>query len=322
MKKYKQYSLGILLLTQVCLSGCVNNHNVTSKEVKIENGTTTHIYSSKEGQLLFSAIESGDIKAVKKIIENHPESVNANYTNQGCFHLEAIKALHAAIKHKHPEVLELLLTKGANPEGINIYEPTSLLHNTRLTSENKEAYDKIISESGYKSPKIEELLKKNDVDTKFKEKNKDVMKYTGGADTPLMYAISKSDMDSIKILVENGANVNGLNNIGRSPLHQLTKFRIKDSQEILDYFLSKGANINLQDNFGMTPLYLAAFIDNVDAVNMFLKHGADPKIKSEGKTIIEFLYEKSDRLKNSNNQAGLEYVNKLIQILEPLIKKE
>ena len=58
------------------------------------------------------------------------------------------------------------------------------------------------------------------------------------------------------LLLENGAEVDKMDNSGRTPLH-LAAVR-RSSSKIIIILLKKRAQVNLKDNSGKTPLHYAA----------------------------------------------------------------
>lgn len=71
----------------------------------------------------------------------------------------------------------------------------------------------------------------------------------------LFTAIEKGDLDSVKTLIESGANVNAVDYDMRTPLHVAVSV---GSEEIIQALHKAGADVNAVDNFGLTPLSEAA----------------------------------------------------------------
>lgn len=69
--------------------------------------------------------------------------------------------------------------------------------------------------------------------------------------TPLHYASSSGGFYSIKLLIENGADVNMKDKIGRTPLMVALTYR---DYEIAEILIENGANVNDRDNEGKTIL--------------------------------------------------------------------
>lgn len=85
-------------------------------------------------------------------------------------------------------------------------------------------------------------------------------------------------MNTIKLIVENGADVNKKDSKGRTSIHVAAILPEKFSIEPLKYLIEKGANVNAQDNKGNTALFSASGGLNKKAVQLLLDAGADTSI--------------------------------------------
>lgn len=112
----------------------------------------------------------------------------------------------------------------------------------------------------------------------------------GGKLTPLQLACYNSHFGISEFLIDCGANVNMVNEKGRTALHYACKY---GSLKIVRLLIRKGANINPVDNHGNTPLYFASkYGYDKDVVRELLKCGADYTITN--KKGRDGLYGKSD----------------------------
>jgi ankyrin repeat protein len=84
----------------------------------------------------------------------------------------------------------------------------------------------------------------------------------GGALTPLVYATLADDLDSVKVLLAAGADVNQTTGYGWSPLLVATQNRYYN---LGAYLLDHGADVNLTNKGGWTPLYLATDNRNIES---------------------------------------------------------
>jgi len=103
--------------------------------------------------------------------------------------------------------------------------------------------------------------------------------------TPLHTAATHGHVNVAKLLIEYGADVNAKTLRGWTPLHFASAFRMPLLVMLL---LEKGADVNAKDKDGATPLHFAASKGYLDIVELLLKSGADPSIvNSLGETPAE-----------------------------------
>lgn len=76
-----------------------------------------------------------------------------------------------------------------------------------------------------------------------------------GETTPLVIAILKKSMELVKLLVENGADVNQQIDYGRTPVYMAT---IDNQIQMVRYLLSHDADPNIAKSNGVTSLWVAA----------------------------------------------------------------
>ena len=122
-------------------------------------------------------------------------------------------------------------------------------------------------------------------------------------DTPLMRAAYNGDLEAVKKLVAQGANVNETNRLGANALWMAagatptTDFMHADPATIdkairrmarqtlvLKFLLDHGAEVNSASTNGSTPL--TAAIDNLNrmSVKLLIDHGADVNANANGET--------------------------------------
>lgn len=91
--------------------------------------------------------------------------------------------------------------------------------------------------------------------------------------TPLHAAVAADAMGVFQILLRNRAtNLNARMHDGTTPLILAARLAIEGMVEDL---INADADINAADNSGKTALHWAAAVNNVDAVNVLLAHGAN-----------------------------------------------
>ncbi|XP_062068065.1 ankyrin repeat domain-containing protein 55 [Lepus europaeus] len=147
--------------------------------------------------------------------------------------------------------------------------------------------------------------------------------------TPLMHAVSGRQVDTVKLLLKMGANINTQDAYGRTSLCLATylgwlegcvsllrngaKHNIPDKNgrlplhaataepdvRLLTVLLQQSSlsEINHQDNEGMTPLHWAAFHNRPQHTQLLLKKGADPTlVDKDFKTALHWAVQSGNRI--------------------------
>ena len=96
--------------------------------------------------------------------------------------------------------------------------------------------------------------------------------------TPLHIAAEKGDIRTAMFLIENGADVNGTDTNGNTPL--IFIINKTGNLEIAKRFVEKGAAVNTQNRTGETALMYAAWLGYTDIVEFLLESHADPTLKN------------------------------------------
>ncbi|KAI3926257.1 hypothetical protein MKW98_028393 [Papaver atlanticum] len=158
---------------------------------------------------------------------------------------------HATIK-RHFDTVRYLLEKGANPDASDDTNATPLHY---------------AAKSG--DTKIMTLLLSRDVRI-------DVASRSG---TAFQFAAGHGHRDAVKVLLDHGANPNGVNSQGM--LRPLISAIFIKSWGCVELLLQAGADPNVA-SYGNTPLTVAATDGRVDDIKRLLKAGADPNYKMNG----------------------------------------
>ena len=98
-----------------------------------------------------------------------------------------------------------------------------------------------------------------------------------GGFTPLVFAITKNDLPSIKKLLAAGADPNYTLPSGSKPLLVAMAYRHTEAALAL---LESGADMTTRDRAGNTPLHLAAQQGDVAVVKALLARGVDPNVRT------------------------------------------
>lgn len=267
---------------------------------------------------LMLASEAGHFEVVKLLIEN---GANVNAKDNYGYPL-----IHLAICRI--EILKLLISKGADIEAVNNYDSTTLMEAINWDA------DKEI---------IKTLIERTLIG------NADLEKKDMNGFTVLSMAVSKGDIYSVDILVNNGALIN---NIEDQHLFYAVKFKRYD---IVDFLIKKGILLNVQDDKGNTALMNSLGTDSFkllidsdvniqnnkgetaltlstdpEEIELLMKKGANINHKNKDgdtliikicrskgsflirfETLISFLYEKNAdfTIVNNDNKSALDILN-------------
>ena len=96
----------------------------------------------------------------------------------------------------------------------------------------------------------------------------------------LVKAVELGKIGKIKVLLEEGADVNVRDVTSWTPLHiAINQSGIAVNYirnlELIKLLIAKGANINVTDYEGMTPLHFTAYAGDIKIAKLLIKEGAD-----------------------------------------------
>ena len=108
--------------------------------------------------------------------------------------------------------------------------------------------------------------------------SEDVNNWGGFYTSPLHAASIKGHVDVASLLLENGADPDSCDYVGRAPLHRVSQGRqlvmVESSLEIARLLVNFGANVNVADEKGWTPLHAAARSGYRDIAELLLESDA------------------------------------------------
>jgi uncharacterized protein len=188
---------------------------------------------------LADAAKASDNPAVRSLIARHAD-VNAPG-------IDGSTALHWAVYHDDPRIVELLVRARANVNAANRYGIAPLT----LASTNGD-------------PAIVRLLLKAGADPNTK---------AAGGETALMTAARTGNVETVSALISQGADVNAKETErGQTALMWAAAEGHEGAVEAL---LKAGADLHARTNSGFTPMLLAVRAGRIGAVRAFLNAGAD-----------------------------------------------
>lgn len=98
--------------------------------------------------------------------------------------------------------------------------------------------------------------------------------------TPLHVACLLNNVEVAKSLLLYTADVNCLDKDGATPLLLASHFTTTNGMEMILLLLKNNASVNLQNVHGQAALHFACKSRKHTAVEMLLRHGADPNIRT------------------------------------------
>jgi ankyrin repeat protein len=207
----------------------------------VEQGIVDIHIKTYDGYTMLHMATVIDNRAMIQCLVNH--SVDANATT-----IHDLSALHLAAASGNIDVIDLLLTAGANIQHeANIMLTTNFLY--RL-NHHRPYY------------LLNELLSRPTAD----------LYISCNHQTALCWAARGNQPKAITRLLEQGINIHTRDNSGPSALHWAAKGGYLEVTEIL---LERGADINVTDEYGATPLHWAVEGGHSEAIRLLLRHGAD-----------------------------------------------
>lgn len=199
--------------------------NNTRKKVSLKGSGRKYLGGMNPPDREFElAIRDGNIEQVRKDIDVHGFDVNERLPSL------REKAIHLATHRGHLDMVTLLLDKGAkiNAKDADDYRP---IHH---------AADRMRLKDNSGNPIDPKLEEKMIIARLLIERGARInVNSVGQKHTPLDLAARAGDLEMVKLLIDNGANVNNY-----KPLHLASE---KGHLEIVTYLVEHGANLNEPD---------------------------------------------------------------------------
>lgn len=140
-----------------------------------------------------------------------------------------------------------------------------------------EAVNEAVNEADFSG--VADILK-NDVDGHLVNRS---YKFKSNHESSLLHiACQKNCIFLLELLLEKNVDLNTKNSYGYNALQYLCTRPVFCSLDTVQLLLDKGANVNgPEEGFRNTPLFLAYSKNNVDLVELLLANGADPTLNSQ-----------------------------------------
>jgi ankyrin repeat protein len=249
--------LGVTPLLVACING-----NAAMVEKLLAAGANADVATSTGETPLMTCARVGNADTVKALLAYGAKvNVKENLRDQ--------TALMWAVSQRHPDVVRVLLEHGADVnarsrvtgqlvvrdvEGARFVCPTGASEEDRHKSSYKiDNGNQIVATA---------ICARADIAPK-------------GGSTPLLFAARVGDLDSAKLLVAAGANVDDAGPDGNSVLVVAAH---SGQGKLAEFLLDKGANPNASGG-GYIALHVAVLTGDVELVKTLLAHGANPNLR-------------------------------------------
>lgn len=277
----------------------VKNKNLNMIKILLDNNFDL----KRESYILSYAMENSDENIVKYLVENGADMYSYEIT-----------ALYQAVLNLNPKLVEYFLDKGASIEKAGETDVYGNIMMAAAGSKFNNSNDKspvdltLLEKSAENSAKIMQMI----IDKVDKKLINDSLE----GKTPLIIAVGNSYIDTAKILIENGADVNAIDFEGWSALSYAVnngdieiakllltnKAKIKDELliaikspivesriNIIKLLIDNKANINYTDEDEFTPLNIAIEIGDMELTKFLITNGANVNsLMQDGVSLIGY----------------------------------
>jgi len=111
----------------------------------------------------------------------------------------------------------------------------------------------------------------------------DVNSETKFGETPLHFACYQGCLELVKILVDNGANLESENNYKERPIHKACSSYSDTAIDVVKYLIEKNVNLKCETTYGETPLSLSAKNKNKDMFLLMIEQDVEVNLEIKDK---------------------------------------
>lgn len=231
--------------------------------------------------MFFDAIKGGNIDEVQSLLDDGVVQ-HANVLDS-----QGYNAAFWLAGYGYPEILTFLIDRGLNINGSgreNI--PMKITPLTLSIRNNNKPVTTILIQRGADvnvksqytngATPLMEAIRKGDMETmrELIGAGADVNLGDNNGTTPLLLAADSGDHAAVSLLLGAGANVDGADIHGVTPLHRAAGTVADDAEIVINILIDAGADVNSIDDDDNTPISNAVSASNPTSVTILLKAGA------------------------------------------------
>ncbi|MBR2439448.1 MAG: ankyrin repeat domain-containing protein [Lentisphaeria bacterium] len=244
------------------------NRDFVTAEKMLKAGADINETAYGGSTSLHLAVEEKRLDTVNFLLEN-----GANPDLQDCLQRTP---LHIAASYEKPEILMALLKKTKQTELKDFRKLTPLCY--AVEDSGKEAVQLLLKAGAKTDVIVNQLFK-----------------------TPLiMSAVVQKDPEILKILIENGIDIQSVNSSGENALHRvlyMMKYNKKsEKMQFAEILINSGINVNQQDENGVTALMYAVNMQNDKLYNLLISKGANVFLKNKkGVSVFNYMQKRKNK---------------------------
>ena len=287
-----------------------SNQEVVEFLLKLNEISVNATDNSSQTPLMYACLNGGPLQIIKMLIQN-----GADIQARKC---DGSTVLHLASRYSNQEVVEFLLKLNEISVNAtnNLYQ-TPLMHacnnggrldNIKMLIKNGADIQASSSNGSTVLHFASQLSNQEVVEFLLKLNEISVNATDNLYQTPLMRAcINGGRLDNIKMLIQNGADIQASSSNGSTVLHFASQL---SNQEVVEFLLKLNEiSVNATDNHNHTPLMRACYDGGrLDNIKMLIRNGADIQASSSnGSTVLHLASQLS-------NQEVVEFLLKLNEI--------
>ena len=246
---------------------------------------------SRVGTPLIAAIIRGRLEIVRIMIP-YVSDINTHLDQDG------YTALHVAARTTHVDIVNLLITAGADVN-IEVKGGITPLHEAATHSTSNVHVVAALIQSGAK-----------------------VDQQSSRGLTPLHLAADSHAHEIAKHLLESGANPNATTGSGVTPLHLAVSYSSSSDVSILKILIDGGARVDSLASNGSTPLHYAADTGSKERVQFLVENGAEINLRNKrDATPLNYAFENRDnRVAQYLKEVGAKY-NQVMELEQMLFHR-